>query len=237
MNGGRFRIAQQLPRGAGTQSPASIYPPASLRGQERPLVMQYPLLRVAPFGFRSIPLDGTAIAASCSAWYGLKRLTPDSVGQQFFLNGYQAVLSACNVTPAADSEYAAADQAAWGTVDGTGAAIVIGTNLPVTPGAWTSGPNNVFGVELNVVDMPAVTNNIVLHFPPGKQEDAPRPALYQSTQTTPLAIMVPQGATLDVALVVRRAQVNGITKIDGIIGRVFGQLFLSGTVHNQELMQ
>lgn len=218
----------------------SIYPNGSLRGAERPLVMQFPELAVLRFGFRSIPLAAPSIAAGASAWYGIKSWRiPDDIGQQMFLNGVRIELGACNPTPAADADYTTVGNvAAWGTINGTGAAIVVGINTGASEGTWTSGPSNIPFVETTANGLSGGPDGMmVFHFPPGKQEDSPQPAVFRTNTTTPLAIPLGQGMRLDVALVLRRAYVNGVTKSDGIIGRCFGELYLAKTLGQATIVE
>lgn len=219
----------------------SIFPAGSLRGAERPLVMQFPGAQILPFHFRSIPLANPTIAAGSSAWYGLASWrVPDDTGQQLALTGYRLELSATNPTPDVDTDYTVAGNvAAWGTTFGTGAAIVVGLNLPVKQGVWGSGPATIPYVEATTVRSAFEKPNerFVFHFAPGKISDNPQPAVYRTNQTTPLAVLLPNGARLDVALVVRRSQINGVTKTDGIIGRCYGELLVASMLTRGDFIE
>lgn len=219
----------------GAVPPRSVFPSGSLRGAERPLLMQFPGGLWLAFSMRNVPVQAPSIAAGSSAWYGLASWSiPDDLPQAA-LCGYRIEAGPTNPTPAADADYSStANMAAWGNTSGTGAALVIGLNLPVQAGAWSSGPANVPFVEppgagANTTRSTA-TDRLIFHFAPGKLEDSPLPMIYRSNQSTPVAVLLPAGARLDVALVVRRSSVHGVVKSIGIVGRVYGELLVASTL-------
>lgn len=203
-----------------TAPPAMRTPPARQDGN-RGLLDQFVGAFTLGCGFRSIPLTGVSIAAGCSAWYGLGSWTPNQIGGEAAWCGYSAELNAPNSVPSADGEFTTTgNMAAWGTELGGGAAIVMGLDLPCNLGAWSSGPANVPWVEPSGTTFSINPDErVIVHFPPCTGSFAsPIPRLVVSQMMTPLHIPVTQGRRLDVALVVRRSQVNGITKTSGIVG-------------------
>lgn len=216
----------------GVMPAPSIFKRGSLRGSERPLVMQFVGLQTVSFAFRTIPTVGTVIPAGMSAWYGLAQWnSPDDFGQQVMLNGYRVELGPTNPGANGDSEYPLPDDVvSFGTEEGTGAAIVIGRNLGIRPGVWAAGPNNIPYVEqVFGVSTTPPQDRVVLHFAPGRLDDLPRPSIFRNAQSTPLAIVLGQGSTLDVALVVRGIQISGQTKPIGVLTRCYGELQLAST--------
>lgn len=223
----------------GNINPGSMFPPGSLRATERPLNAQFTPLQVLTVRVRNIPINNPTIAAGTSAWYGLKSWRVGENLRPCFFNGYRFELSATNPTAAVDSDYTTAGNiAAWGNADGYGAAVVIGINLGINEGQWSSGPNNIPFVETAVgAEGVGPAERFVLHFAPGSQGDTPRPFVSRVSQTTPLAIVLGERTSLDVALVVRQSQVNGVTRSDGIIGRIFGEIYLSMLQADREVPQ
>lgn len=206
---------------------------------QRPLVQQFPQCITYQFGFRSIPLANPSIDANAHAWYKLASVTPDELGTQFFWMGYRCEMNAPDVDGVGDDTFnAPGDSQAWGNASGDGAAIVIGLNLPGTLGQWSSGPATTPFVGVTQGRYQRLNDNrIVLSFPTGKYNDTPRPAILRSNQTTPLAHLVRQGRSLDVSLVLARGFVNGVTKTNGIVGRVFGDLILAGPEVTEQMNQ
>lgn len=227
------------PMGRGGDPEASIYPAGSLDGNERPLQLQFPALQIHRAFLRSAPLAAPSISAGKSGWYCFGEMeVGEEIPTNSWLCGYRVELGSTNNaagSPEADQDYTVAgDQAAWGNVSGTGAAVVIGINMPwCSEGAWTEGPGNIPYVENSTTTRRgefASGEQWVFHFPTGKLSDTPVPAIYRSGQTTPLAALLNPGMRVQAALVVRRSQVNGITKTDGVVGRIFVELTTSPIV-------
>jgi hypothetical protein len=206
---------------------------------QRPLVQQFPQAITYQFGFRALPLANTAIAASDDAWYKLASVTPEELGTQFFWMGYRCEMNACDVDGAGDDDFPSSpDVQPWGNATGSGAAIVIGLNLPGSLGSWSSGPATTPFVRSFTGRITRLNNDrVVLSFPTGKYNDAPRPAILRANQTTPLAHLVKFGQRLDVSLVVGRGFVNNVTKSTGIVGRVFGDVILAGPEVREQMTQ
>jgi hypothetical protein len=182
---------------------------------------------VVTCGFRNIPLAAPSINSGFSAWYGLGSWRPDDLGGEAALVGYSAVLNPCNYSGVADGEFSTtANIAAWGTALGGGAAVVIGVDLPCVLGRWSSGPANVPLVEPGSQGVAAayasgLDERVTVHFPPNTTDLAnPVPRLFVAQQFTPLHVPITRGRRLDVALVVRRSQVHGVTRSAGIVGHV-----------------
>lgn len=215
-------------------SPPSRFEPGATRTLERDLNLQFVPFASLDFGFQNIPLVGTAIAAG-SAWYGLKRWVIGRDVPPCFWNGWRVELSACNPVAAVDSDHSeeALNVAAFGTAEGFGAAIVMGINLTCSPGSWSAGPGDVPLVETTSGSFGSGPNErAVAHFAKGTIGDTIKPFVVRTAQTTPVNVLLTDGMKLDVALVVRRAQVDGITKSVGILSHCFGELNLS-MLHSQ----
>lgn len=214
----------------GVESVTGSTPLASIQREavatgERPLLDAFIGAGVVTCGFRNIPLAAPSINTGASAWYGLGSWGPDDLGGEAALVGYSALLNPPNYTPVADQEFTnTATIAAWGTSFGSGAAVVIGTDLPCVRGQWSSGPANVPLVEPGAVGSAStyasgVDERITLHFPPSTALAAdPVPRLVLAQQFTPLHIPITRGRRLDVALVLRRSYVHGVTRTAGITG-------------------
>jgi hypothetical protein len=223
--------------GVGEIEPPSIYPAGSLDGNERPLQLQFPALQVHRAFLRSAPLNGASIPAGSSGWFCFGEFEiGEAIPSNSWLCGYRVELGPTNNnagSPEADADFTnAANQRQWGNTSGTGAAVVVGINMTwCRIGEWVAGPGNVPYVEQqdsggNVLRSSTFTTaeQWVFHFPTGKLSDAPIPAIYRSGQSTPLAVLLNPGMKVQAALVVARANVNGITRSDGIVGKIFVEL-------------
>jgi hypothetical protein len=200
---------------------------------ERPLLDAFIGAGVVTAGFRNIPLSAPSIGSGASAWYGLGSWAPSDLGGEAAFVGFSAAMNPPNYAGVADQEFSDTSKiAAWGTSYGAGAAVVIGMDLPCVRGAWSSGPANIPLVEAGTAGSAAVyasgvDERFVLHFPPDTASSVdPVPRLVLSQQFTPLHIPITQGRRLDVALVLRRSFVNGITKTAGITGYLSVSCFL-----------
>jgi hypothetical protein len=216
-------------------------PPAGVRvGAERPILSQFPALFSLPFWLRNAPTTGATFSASVDCWYGIAewRVPQDTRGQVAWI-GTRATLGPCDPSPGTnDLDYpTAANRCAWGTTMGTGAALVIGCNLPATTGVWTSGPGTVPLVSAQAaVDaslqggQQAATQNTVFHFATGNWGLSPLPTIERYTTTSPMAVILPDGARLQVALVVRSPFISGQTKSDGVVTRIYGEILLAAAM-------
>lgn len=192
---------------------------------ERPLLDAFIGAGVVTCGFRNIPLASPSINTGASAWYGLGSWGPDDLAGECALVGYSALLNPPNYGAVADQEFTNTGTiAAWGTSFGSGAAVVIGVDLPAVRGQWSSGPANVPLVEPGAVGAATtyasgLDERITLHFPPSTLNAAdPVPRMVVAQQFTPLHIPITRGRRLDVALVLRRSYVHGVTRTAGITG-------------------
>jgi hypothetical protein len=208
----------------GSTPPESKQREALVTG-ERTLLDAFIGAGVVTCGFRNISLSSPSINPGFSAWYGLGSWGPDDLGGEAAFVGYSATLNPPNYSGVADGEFSnTGNIAAWGTAFGGGAAVVIGVDLPAVRGQWSSGPANVPLVEAGAQGAAAtyasgVDERVVLHFPPATTDlTNPVPRLVVSAQFTPLHVPITRGKRLDVALVVRRSSVHGVTKTAGITG-------------------
>lgn len=171
------------------------------------LVDLFPTYSRVVCGFEAITVaNGTAAPASgSSAWYGLAKLNiPDEVNQPVFLDYAAATLSPTNPS-------ATGTNLVWGELNGTGAAIVVGLNLPSQLNAWTAAPVYVPGVE-NSTNGNLFADTVspyaaFFQFPNGDNDDTAPARVFLPEPMGKVAFRIPEGSTLDVALVVRGSQV------------------------------
>lgn len=185
-------------------------------------------------GFHMIGVSAPVIASGHSAWYGLRRIRFEKDFPEAQLVGYRMTLMPTNPSGATVSGVTGL---AWGGRGGTSAAVVIGQSLThVTPGQWTSAaayipaietPSNpsptntrLFGIDENIPEYIAVES-----FPTGDFADTTPNKITPARTFAPFVYTFRSGTTLDVALVVSRAHVNGQTGT--IIGMVDVRLVLS----------
>lgn len=178
-----------------------------------------PGIKFVPAWWTSIALANPTIAAGSSAWFKFGSLrVPSHFGQMVGLVGFNITLLPTDPDGAGDE--GEASPIAWGTARGHGAAIVIGIDLPGAFQTWSSGPANIPGVEpsgLSVLSDERPPEYIDIYsFPPGKLNDTTPPKLYKERSFKPYIHRFAQGERLDVALVVRRAQITGKT------GKIWG---------------
>lgn len=222
----------------------SAFAPGTQRGAERPLLYQFVGSRTLTFSARALYQAGTpSIASGFSAWFGIASWrVPDDIGEQAALVGYRLELgpTAYNAAVTADPQVGTAN--AWGTSQGYGGALVIGTDLPAVVGSFTSGPANVPYVE-NPAASPTSTYGQAngatwnaFHFAPGNIGDAAPSIVYRTNQSTPLAVLLTGGSRLDVALVFRRS--DAIAWAAGLVAvRVFGELTIASSLTRGEWVE
>lgn len=182
-------------------------------GLRSPFTDLLPVFRPVHGWFQSIAVAAPQIATGQSAWYGLQSVavTLDN-DQELQLNGVEAEVLPCDV----DGAGGATSPIAWGTSAGIGAALVVGIDLPVQFGAWTSAPSMVPGVETtgDYANTPAARGSGVLWYtslPTGKYTDTV-PNKWKTVKSWgAFTARVTQGRRLDIALVVRRSAIHNIT--------------------------
>lgn len=170
-----------------------------------------------------------AAAAGLSAWYPLLSVKAESEGQELSLNGckIEALPADVDGTTGFDP---------WGTQAGSGAAIIVGRNLPIKTGQWTAAPCYFPAMETVAPGLrtptPPPEYIEAWSLPPGKFTDATPSVLYAVRDYGPRGIRVPRSARVDVALVIRGGQiVTASNEGDGKIrGRIHVQLSFARTV-------
>lgn len=170
--------------------------------------------------FTIVELAAPVITAGQAAWYGLRRIrVRQELGQEIRVIGVHYHLLPTN--PNGTAFNGAALPLAWGDTLGLSAAIVIGVNLPIQLNAWTSAQAYIAGIDtvaaapvgasrLSGANMPRY---IVapIRFPTGSVDQ-----ITPNFNTGFISLEGDQypvraNETLDVALVVGRDNVNGLT--------------------------
>ena len=223
----------------GDVPPRSIVPPGSMRRRERPIAEQFTGIRVLRTGFRAITLNAPSIAAGSSAWFGLGSWRfPDDTGQQMYLVGYRVELGPTNPAGLGTPGFDDISNVSWGAVDGSGAAVVVGRNLPCQVNTWSSGPSGIPFVETNAGILPGgPSEDLVFHFATGNVSVSSTSAVgttYRASFSTPLSMILGQSSRLDVALVVSRLGVNN--KTGDLVGRCYVELYLAPTLISGEIV-
>lgn len=185
-----------------------------------PFVDTLPQFRVIRAYATSIPVGAAeVIPTGMDAWFGLRRVrVKEDFGQEFSLTGCAMELLPSDSAAGALTGYTTPK--AWGDTRGLGAAIVIGKNLPMTPNAWTGAPSWIPGIAFgdaaphgrSLLNDPGSMPEYFVQagFPTGTFRDtAPnKPPLRWSF--APHVARCTLGETFDIALVVRRSQINAL---------------------------
>jgi hypothetical protein len=170
-----------------------------------------------------VPLTGVSIPAGRCAWYGLKSWAVDSLGGDVVWCGHSIRLGKpANLFPFFDG--AGGDYTGPVDVYGRGAVLVVGPNLPCKEGAWSAGPL-MPGADLisggtpetgtaggRSTGMETARRFMFPDDPAGLNVSS----ITYRERSLPAGVLLTRGQRLDVALVVRRASVDGVTKSRGI---------------------
>lgn len=173
-----------------------------------------------------------ALPAGTAYYFGIRTITPADAGE-FALLGFSAELRSAD----ADPNLANRIGDRWGSVMGEDAAIVIGTSRAldwIVPGAWTFGPlrwpNLLASASRIGTTGPTGGEETVLAraFPAGTfaVESRQRTSVW-SSRDTPLAIRVPAGDAIHVALMVGPDTYNYPRVSDRIRGYAAGELLIA----------
>jgi hypothetical protein len=168
----------------------------------------FPTFATVTCGFEQIAIGAAvSITAGLSGWYPLADLV---VGQDIEQDCYLDWASA-QLTPT-ESSANGTTNAIWGTTAGTGAAIVVGQDLPTVRNQWTSAPCYVPGVEAttngNVIANGRSPYDAWWTFPTGDYSDTAPNKTYLPYPLGKVAKRYPRGTRIGVALVVRGSQVT-----------------------------
>ena len=212
-------VQGQTPGAGGNQSPG--------KNPSSPLTDLLPAFVAVRAYFHSIEVAAGLTLAAGAAWYKLASLSPRNIGQEFSLSGAAATMLPTDSAGGALTGFS--NPLAWGDTRGMSAAIVVGRNLPGDVGEWQGFPAFVPGVDFgeaspataslrSVVAQNQPDYAIVQSFPTGTFRDtAPnKPPLRWAF--APHTLRVRDGETLDVSLVVRRAQVHNLGGAGQLVG-------------------
>lgn len=194
-----------------------------------PLRDVMPTFIAIPFWFAQAAINlPVAITNNQALWYGLNRVAPSVMGQEFVLAGYDLSMRPTDSAPTAG------DGIGWGSTDGFSARLVIGRNLPFQAlrtwetqdfsGANMTGASGALQA-LGKVNPDFGPDYIAREtFPTGKLSDAtPNPK--EIRQHFAEQYRVTFGQTLDVALVIRsNAAITGGAGAKTVYGMIEGIL-------------
>lgn len=201
-----------------------------------------PVARIETAHFYLVNVDSPFVPDGQHGWYGLKRIRPGREVAGLALLHVSAQLAPTDNQGAGLPGGSGAgwpDAIAWGTSRGTGAAIVIGKNLPCEQGQWAFAPASIPGIDPeNAAADPRTLNSAAdgaspgyyatFFFPAGSWNDA---AILRDPREHPLggaAARIGRSDTLDVALVVCGQQLNGQT--GGLAGHAYVELVCADVV-------
>jgi hypothetical protein len=209
-------LANRAVFGRGVHVPEPIRP-VTRRSSQRSLLDQFITLRTLEYSARSVAWEGQINPATL--WYGGALWTvPNDIPEGAFV-GYRVELGPTN-NGTSDTEFSAKEL--WGTSSGFGGAVVVGADLPIAQGEWSSGPDVPF---VNLPNASAANewrsagrDWFTFHYATGTLSDTAPSVVYRSSQTTPLCQMLTQGRTLGVALVFRKpSHAGGIGTAAGTV--------------------
>lgn len=206
-------IADPALRNAGQSAVPGYAPPARQqadpgRGPGRSMLTDlFPTFSVVTCGFEQLTIPAApGINAGESGWYGLAELR---VGADIDQDCYLDWISV-EVCPTESA--AAGGNAQWGTTSGTGAAIVVGQDLPMVLDAWSSAACYVPGVESaaagNMIAAGVSPYAAWFTFPTGEYSDTAPNKPYKPMPMGKVATRFREGSRFCVALVVRGSQIT-----------------------------
>ncbi len=194
-----------------------------------PLTGLFPECRTITGGFRQIDIpSGITAAAGTSAWYPLVNMRPTDVygGDGVVLFGVDIEFAS---TDNADAAAVDAGHTDWGSAKGMGAAIVVGSNLPIANGAWTIAPCNVPGAQdsgtIALVEANQTAYYFAATFPMGSWNDAIPFKSRLTKSWAPYGFRIKLESELQVALVIDGPQIEtGSTNTTDVYGLANVQL-------------
>ena len=206
------------------------------------LPYEFPEFLSVPFGFTQIPvIAAAAISSSQCAMFGLGSIgtsgSPDGIGQEFFLAGYDVTLCPGDVTGIGSRTAGNAGALAWGNRSGDGYAyLVIGVNLSVPKGQWSISQAPYPGLGdsnsgLLLSDAYAA-DRIAIPFPAGEYTHTAATAGAQITRESsksPLCLRVAGTQRLDIAFCIGAAYWPAAGNSGNFYGYAFGQVTLGLT--------
>ena len=198
-------------------------------------------IRHAYFNWCEVPA-ALNVGSGNAFLFGLGRIqSPGDIGQEFTLFGANFSLLPCNVN-GVDYKgfFGGASTVPWGDRDGTGAAIIIGRNLPMTKGAWTAANVYAPGIGFaSIQENSGMEETTAEYF---AVQSFPTGALVAPADTTtvlnkinpgrqfaPYASRITAGQTLDVALAVDPVFVEELASLSYLSGFAHVQLMIGNT--------
>ncbi len=144
-------------------------------------------------------------------WYGLRRIRPDDIGQEFTLAGLSASLRPCDT----DAAFGGVTAVGWGNASGFAARIIVSRNLPFrSVGTWEALPCAAAGVADDGSGNPAFPGMLNARstppyafcqpFPTGKLNDTVPGMIERDWTGGAEQYRIVRNMSLDVALVVRQ---------------------------------
>lgn len=223
-------------------APGVVTTPAGPRAASRsPLTDLFPTFETAHAYFTEISIAGSFDPGTDPAIFGLRRLRPGvDFGDEFSLFSLEGAAlppdTGGNGIPTGTFE-----AYAWCQSDPTarGAALVVGINLPMEPGAWSAWPGcPIPGVHAGETALrsPQSQSSVLWfgHLPPGALDPlATIPSRTFARSWAPFVKRVSMGQTLDVGLVVAGAEVPWATTNGVIVGYGALQLGLGMSTNRQ----
>lgn len=202
-----------MQRGASPSAPAPQRPPASI-------INAAPSSRVEHAYFHAIDVNAPVIPAGMAAVYGLRRIQPSTTTGL----GIALLHMSTEMLPSDSVGVGAGfpNPIAWGDSKGLSAKIVVGRNLDMIEGDWKAGWFDLPGIDLGNATPDARTlRNArspaqyygVFNLPAGAYNDADVLMDVRERPLAATAARVGQGETLDVALVLKGTQIDGLTGV------------------------
>jgi hypothetical protein len=223
----RYRFGNKA-RGRASSLPndpnPSPLPPGRVRS---PATYLAPRARLIPAYFSIARVNAPVIRPNQAAWYGLRRVRVGIDSGELLVRGVTGYTYSPDYTGEANDDSATfgVSSLPWGGIRGIKACVIVGRNLPITVGAWTSATVHAAGIGLCTSAAngdPNARNNLPtvaeyfarLRFPPGRWYDVNNDATTAVVLPHVKPFMgagarVRNGETLDVALVLDRATING----------------------------
>jgi hypothetical protein len=180
-----------------------------------------------------------------SLWYGMASIAcPRDTAQEVYWQGYRLHLDSPDLDNGGNEAVTGANSIAWGTANGTGAALCVGLNLPSTPGGWVGHHAPYPGLEtsgsgLRNPQQQGLEDRRWFPFPLGSLKGTTgatqRLTLVQGT--APLSIRLGQRSTIDVAFVVRSDKNSSFGANKAFACYIYGELDFGRTTSRRGFVQ
>lgn len=174
-----------------------------------------------------IDVPGNPSIGGGPVWYPLLSVNVRALGREVSFNSLTIEQASCDVDGGGG-----AGALAWGNNRGSAAALVVGVNLPIdrVNYGWSSAPCNRVGVDTTIRKAHEFNRDFAwsIGFPMGKFTDSPPFVRAFTKGFGILAARIPDGATIDVALVLRG---DALPAAGAIYGYAAIQLHFAPTVN------